>query len=249
MVMPDWRKWLALWWTRALGSAPLVAAVLVVGGALLAAPAPADAAPGSDAHPLRWMKVAEGGASVVGGPRHVAITIPARPTGGDVEGAYESACRLKGDFDVQVDFALTKWPAKSGVRAGLIFGDTFNALERLSYAPNDGSATFAPNGPTELYLTDLNRVSIPTDQRIGKLRQTRSGNVVTSYCLSGSRWAKISSGPYTTDAVWFGVAAWTNTAFFSGQETRVVFSEPQVSGGVLSCPAGGRPKRPPLHSR
>ncbi len=249
MVKPDWMGALTLWRTHTLGAVPLVAAAALVGAVLLASPVPADAAPGGNGHPLQWTAVEKGGASVVGGARRIAITIPAQPSGQDVEGAYESGCRLKGDFDVQVDFALAKWPAKSGVRAGLIFGDMFNAVERASYAPNDGSATFSLDGPTELYLTDLNRVSIPTDQRIGRLRQTRSGNVVTSYYASGSKWAVISTGPYTTDDVWFGVAVWTNAAFFSGQEARVVFSDPQVNRGTLACPERVRPKRPSLRWR
>lgn len=40
-----------------------------------------------------------------------------------------STCRLRGDFDIQADYALLLWPASNGVRVGLLGA---GAVERTS---------------------------------------------------------------------------------------------------------------------
>jgi hypothetical protein len=67
-----------------------------------------------------WQKVSVGnGPALAAINENIQVDIPAASSGSFFEAGLKSSFRIKGDFDIQLDFNLPVWPAKNGVRIGL----------------------------------------------------------------------------------------------------------------------------------
>jgi hypothetical protein len=96
----------------------------------------------------------------------------------------QTTCLFTGDYDVEASFRLEQWAANSGARFGMLVGSHDGQLDggavlRLSEASESQQ-------PGEHYATHIaDQVTFdPTDDASGRLRLTRSGDVLTGY-----RWA------------------------------------------------------------
>jgi TolB protein len=138
-----------------------------------------------------------------------------------------SVCALGGDFDLRVNYALLNWPARNGVRVGLVAGDA-GITERVSdiagiddkYVMGVGSASYGATATTD---------------RTGALRIVRSGATLTSYVLANGSWARLADAQTTSSRVRFAVEAWSHAALFGRQDVRVGFSNFRASARSIDC--------------
>lgn len=157
-------------------------------------------------------------------------------TVGTCTSAPVSTCRLRGDFDMRVDYRLLAWPPLNGIRVGL-GADLPNppAVERTS---REGQ---------EVYLTHFDDGILgltPTDASRGTLRLIRTGKTVTGYYRSGDDWAPVHAGPVTDADVRFHVAAWSQGGEFTGHPVKVAFANFVLDQGELVCPIAAAASRP-----
>jgi len=155
------------------------------------------------------------------------------PAGG-FSGNYDSVCKLRGNFDIRVSYALLKFPAFNGVRVGLVVAQSGQvspaAVQRTSFSQHDALS------PGEVYLTDFGGVTrVSTTDTRGSLRLTREGNTLTGYYFDTNLkgWKSISSATYTTNDVHFSIAAWSHNSSFDDKEVRVAFDSVIIARGVL----------------
>ncbi len=149
---------------------------------------------------------------------------------------YESVCKLRGDYDIQVDFVLLVWPSANGVRVGLGDPVPVGVVERVSLGNE------SPGLPREVYLTHFIegvRGITATSDLSGALRLARSGGIISGYYLSNGNWTLLYSGSTTLQDATFGLSAWSHDAFFADQNVRIAFDNFQVNAGELVCPGRG----------
>ncbi|HEY7118467.1 MAG TPA: hypothetical protein VH475_17895 [Tepidisphaeraceae bacterium] len=159
-----------------------------------------------------------------------------------------STCRLRGDFDVQVDYRLADWPPASSVPA-VLAADPPGAPQ-VMYAARIGQDPVGGQAPYEAYFSNIRdhpggpAYYIPTGDLSGSLRLVRSGdNAVGYYRDTGSgQWVamnNVQSGTLITpgDA---SVSLWALPAsgHFGHQLTRVAFDNFVVNLGQLVCSGG-----------
>lgn len=167
------------------------------------------------------------GASLTETNQRLEIAFPANTSGTCVSGVV-STCRLRGDFDIRVDYHLLEWPSLNGVRialAGNFPGPP--AVERTSR-----------NGQ-EVYLTDFDdniQGITATNDTEGAFRLVRRGNTVTGYYRSGAGWEEVHTGPTTTNDIPFDLRAWTQANEFSRKGVRIAFDNLVIDEGSLICP-------------
>jgi hypothetical protein len=153
------------------------------------------------------------------------------PELGRFSAGYASACKLQGDFDVQVDYQLLAWPFANGVRVGL--RTSLGNVERTSLGP----AQDFPDQPRETYIAHFGDVLMftATQDISGQLRQQRIGNVLHGFYRTTGGWIQIGEAQVSTEDVTFGVAAWSHDATFTDQSVAVAFDNVLLSGGTLRC--------------
>jgi hypothetical protein len=120
-------------------------------------------------------------------------------------------CHLGGDFDLQVDYTLTTWPARNGVRFGLIAGA--DSVERTS----------DPVGPDNTYATNFSGsiVQTATPDKSGRMRLTRVGTTITGYYLNSGSWVTIGTATAAAGSPAYVIQAWTDDYTFHQQAVRV----------------------------
>lgn len=154
---------------------------------------------------------------------------------------FASVCKLRGDFDIQVDFSLLEWPNTNGVRVGLAVTNkdfAFNdigVVERNSF----GSGEFF-SLPKEVYITDyaIGSINGGTEafENEGKLRLIRLGSVMNAYFYRDGGWVLVHSGPVIKDDVGYALAAWSHNDVFSDKNVRIAFDNFIITSGQLACP-------------
>lgn len=188
-------------------------------------------------HP-RWEIFTDGsGPRIIERNQRLEILLPASSAesgGGGFSGNYLSVCRLRGDFDIRVTYALLNFPAFNGVRVGLVVSESGQvssaAVERTSFSQHDALS------PGEAYLTDFGGVTrVSTTDKRGRLRLMRTGNTLTGYYFDHNfkEWKSISSASYTINDVYFSIAAWSHDAYFDDKEVRVAFDSVIINQGRL----------------
>jgi hypothetical protein len=200
----------------------------------------------------RWNVVVEGSVlEILEKRKRLEIFLPAdateSPSTGTFSGNHVSVCKLRGDFDLRVQYLLLEFPAFNGVRVGMGVAESVipqispAAVERTSFSSHD---VFPPG---EVYLTDFGGdISIvPSTDTRGRLRLVRNGDLLTGYFFDAqaSRWQAIGSTTYTTNDVVFSVAAWSHDYAFDDQDVRVAFDNVNVVRGSLhgECKPGIHP--------
>lgn len=171
----------------------------------------------------------------------VVVTMPADAHEAEAPhsfgGGFKSAKCVRGDFDVQIDYALTEWPSGSGVRVGLgLFpAHTGNLadVQRSSFGPSE-------NGPIEAYATDYSVSGgggVPTNHISGSLRLARVGNMLTAGVLVDGEWVEIYSAEFSTDDYFIAFTAWSHDHLFSHQPVEVEFDNFMMRYGELVDPS------------
>jgi hypothetical protein len=139
----------------------------------------------------------------------IDLVIPAGavqdPKQGNLAINLSTSCQLTGDFDLQLDYTLVKWPARNSVRVGMAAG-------HYSAHRSSNTGTIAGSVADNLYVTDFagTLTSVGTQDTTGRLRLTRVGATITGYYHSSGAWVKISSAAAPTEPMSYGIAAWTD---------------------------------------
>jgi len=184
-------------------------------------------------NPALWRTNTSGsGVTITETNQRLEITLPAtaHETGAGVFGSgLTSGCKVQGDFDLMVDYALLNWPSNNGVRIGL---GAIGAVERVSRANNE-----PPAG--EHYAADFqgNTVITGTTHTSGTLRMTRTGDVLTAYYRNpDGQWVQIyTENGHTTQNIYFDFSVWSHDAYFANQAVQVAFDNFTLAQGRLLC--------------
>jgi hypothetical protein len=179
-----------------------------------------------------WHTSGDGSGATLSSPGRLEVTFAREVTNGPngYFGAHIGTnCRLRGDFDVQVDYELANWPLGNGVQ---VFMNTY-----YGPGPDFESITRESNPWGEFYGALIDRLyntTLTADVR-GKLRLTRSGGTLSASEWTGSEWRLIGArSAVRADAViTFGAAA--RESSFAKREVKVGFDNFDVASGRLVC--------------
>jgi hypothetical protein len=202
------------------------AALLILSAALFSACGPATAGPAPDASPTPAptpFDQAPWAVSTIGvGPAATPISGGLQlfiPASAQADANHQqliainvtAKCKISGDFDLQADYALQTWPARNGVRFGLVAGD-YHVVR-----------TSDPHAAENTYTTNLAgaQTSAETQDSTGRLRLARTGTTITGYYLTNRTWTTIASAPVPTAAASYAIAAWTDGYSFGRADVRV----------------------------
>jgi len=166
--------------------------------------------------------------------QQLEISIPGSSSGRDFGAKLSSNFRLRGDFDIQVDFRLLVWPYGNGVRTALGRDSGFlypPGLERISFGQND-----YPGAPRESYLTDFDGGVCgitETSDITGTLRLVRTGSSQTGYYYHPSgQWVAVCTDSAPTDDMTIQLSAFTAYQFM-GWDVLMAFDNFVVNSGEL----------------
>jgi len=144
-----------------------------------------------------------------------------------------SACRLTGDFDIQIDYELLAWPSLDlGVNGvNLNFGVNFtHTLFVHNASGTTGISTYFPDPAANVFA--------PFGDTSGGLRLVRSGETLTGYYRSGGSWIPLLSVPFTVPEAFVQLSIFTNDPPDSHDDIKVAFDNFRISSGAISCPSG-----------
>ena len=167
--------------------------------------------------------------------QQLQTTIPDTSSGDPFSVNLVSKFRLRGDFDVQVDYRLLGWPFSNGVRVGLGINESYG-VERTSFgSPLDGWG----REPREVYVTDFldgPQGVTGTGDVTGTLRLVRTGATLTGYYYSPGQWVAIHVGPGPTADVALNVSSWSHDYAFMDWDVTAAFDNLTVNSGELVWP-------------
>jgi len=172
------------------------------------------------------------GAQLAEQNQELEFLMPAASHGVEFGARLVSLFRLRGDFDIQVDFSLPLWPPYNGVRMAIGLTDLYYddyGVERSSLSASE------PLGAQEVYVADFGPFQlVPTQDMSGKLRLVRSGATQTGYYYDGGGWVPILSDPAPTGDITIQLHAWSHDYAFQHHDVRSAFDNfTIVSGQVL----------------
>jgi uncharacterized repeat protein (TIGR01451 family) len=188
---------------------------------------------------LWYIELRDSGPTASETNQRLELTLPANSAGDDFAAWYDSACQLRGDYDIQVDYELLTWPLASGARIGLT--DNHANMHRVSSGtqPNDYNYPGGPDFYMTIFDTPDHVVGItPTSDLFGKLRLQRVGDTINTFYFANGSWvldASNSDPAYTADTP-FALGAWSADSVFTDQEVKVAFDNMMVNAGELVCP-------------
>lgn len=192
--------------------------------------------------PLKWdvFSYGQGKPYTIQRNGKLEVNIPARSAGPVFGAGYTSLCKLRGDFDVKVDYELINFPAANGVRVGITSGNIASKAKwgmgaetmRISRGASDGGSF------SEAYITNINQDcchDIQTSDQTGKLRMTRQGDLLSGYYFDNSTqtWTLIDSNTVTLGDTAIEIGAWSHDSAFSDQPIKVLFDNVVISKGTL----------------
>lgn len=230
-----------------LAVVPLVLAGQLVFGASLPFPAiTASASTWTDSLQSTSLNSALWSAQTVGsGPTvspsgsGLGVSLPSTSSAasGNFLGGVVSTCVITGDFDAQVDYSLSAWPAANGARIGLVApwtGDPWigfgGAAERSSFSSHDDYSA------GEEYVSDWGQppvALVSTSDTTGSLRLVRSGSSVSAYYgTGGGGWSLIGSGTGSAAATPLALRAWSDNAAFNHAAVTVAFTNFTLNSGT-----------------
>jgi hypothetical protein len=188
-------------------------------------------------NPSLWNPEVRGaGPSVTETNQQLEIFLPS--TSLDPSAGVVSVFKIRGDFDVQVDFNLIDWPPANGVRSAIsVRFDPRNPIsyanERTSYSYNDDFAG------REVYLTDFSTPAgtIASDDSSGKLRIVRKGSHWSTYYFSDGKW-KLDYETLNGDTrdAYIYLGAWSSNSVFIHKNVKLAFDNFMVNSGQVIWP-------------
>jgi DNA-binding SARP family transcriptional activator len=204
-----------------------------------------------------WGMAAEGPEALDASERNGQLELAVAPENagnGAFYTQYSTRCRIRGDFDVRVEFKLVNWPSGDGVNLtlGAYFGSWLPPLDWMWVARSGAGAT----GGLETYATGVrseNRV-VPTSDTAGALRITRVNGVLSTYYrkveqlyLGGLQqtWVKLATGiaPHPANLV---LSLSSNSDHFGQKAAVAAFDNFQATADTVLC---GDAPLPPLKPR
>ncbi len=138
-------------------------------------------------------------------------------------------CKLAGDFDVQVDYRLSIWPAQNFHTVRLMASDLpdggtgFPGVYRNSYADE--------NYQFRNQLGTAGLVSVPTTDTSGTIGLKRTGQTLSGYTSLGT----IGSATTTPNPAGFTIDFATPSTTAPG-DVAIAFDNFKVNSGSVSCP-------------
>jgi len=188
----------------------------------------------------QWNIIKEGtGPTIQEANQRLEITLPANSKDGSnaiFYAGYSSKCVLQGNFDIQFDYSLLKFPSYSGVRAGITIPSVIT-VARESFSQHDDGFTAG-----EFYIVGGDAfTSVPTSDKKGKLRVARNNGVVSGYFFDATlkAWQLIGSSSVSIDNVPFQIWVWSHDSRFDDKSAKVAFDNIIVNSGNLAgvqCP-------------
>jgi MYXO-CTERM domain-containing protein len=237
------------------GTSMILRSFLVLGGLAawslpaVAAPVWSDPLTGAQIDSARWtISISSPDMTLVPSSEGVLMSMAGSAHGTSFVASLTSLCSVDGDFDVQVDYQLGLWPAKSGVRTALGAASTSGfgaAIERDSLSANDVPVQ---RPGSEVYLTDFEPLAsgtfmdVPTTDVQGTLRLVRGGGSVTAYFASpAGSWTIVASTAAPNEPVTLALQTWSGDGVFNKQSggASVTFRNFAVNSGQLNCPDAG----------
>ncbi len=165
----------------------------------------------------------------------IDLVIPAGaiqdPKQGNLAINLSASCQLTGDFDLQLDYTLVKWPPRNSVRLGLVAG-------HYSVHRSSNTGFVAGSAADNLYVTDFAGAltSVGTQDATGRLRISRVGSTMTGYYRSNGAWVKISTASGPTAPMSYGIAAWTDYNAVVKTDVSVNIKNFTVAPPPSNCP-------------
>jgi Ca2+-binding RTX toxin-like protein len=160
----------------------------------------------------------------------IQIDLPATSTDDPAQGIFAVGiagnCAIRGDFDMQVEYALPVWPPGNGVRIAL--AAAFGNVERQT-DPGAGSGVYLVSAP------GIVRGLTPTSDLSGALRLRREGSTLFGYYRSGDQWVLLASWMTTADDASYGLQAWSHDVLFADMDVRVTFDNFRITQGQRIC--------------
>jgi Tol biopolymer transport system component len=194
---------------------------------------PDDSFDGTAIDTTRWQPWSEQGASVTETGGKLVLTTSPTALGTEAGASVVSTYRLRGAFDIQVDYELTQWPANNDVSIAFCASprpEDENALLRTSWTGEVEQYSAAFNA-----WTDPTWISVPTTDTSGKLRLVRdAGNVLFDYYWRAdtSQWVLIGSQQVSDADVVVILYIWGNVL----APASVAFDNFQVNSGLVVPP-------------
>jgi tetratricopeptide (TPR) repeat protein len=152
---------------------------------------------------------------------------------GGICASYISTFALRGDFTLDIDYALKTWPADSGIRLGL---DVWPSVCMIRAGTADMGQIYSFSaGPF---------VNVPTSDPQGSLRLVRSGGTLLGYYRSSAGGPWILAGSRSGDPVFLQdfqvcVSSWTHDFSFGGRPVAVTLGNfVMTADTVLPGPYG-----------
>ena len=179
------------------------------------------------ANPSLWSFFAAGGPSVVEVNQRAEVSIPAASAGDPFYAGYLSSFQLRGNFDIQIDYALLVWPGASGIRTG--FEVLCGGLLRSVQHSNEG-------GASDYYLVDYGSGAtgrVTTSDSSGSLRLVRSGAILSGYYWHAGGWVSLYAGSVGTDDARVAFAGWSHDYVFRDKTAKVAFDNFAVNQGEV----------------
>jgi len=172
------------------------------------------------------------------------IFLPATSTGAGINKVfstgYWSKFHLVGDFDIEVEYQILKWPKNNGVSIGLSVLPG-GSVERARWGGPEQGESYGTNyfqsAPGEIY--DLGGET-RTKDFWGKLRLTRIGDEMTGYYFRSGEWIALRRGKVDTSPVEVSLLVWSGDKNYISKspsnDIQVIFDNFIVNQGNLTWP-------------
>src|SRR5262245_22945924 len=157
------------------------------------------------------------------------------PVTGYTSVGVAAACRLLGDFDIQVDYQLLQWPPQSGVNVDFDAFDIVNG----SYGDVYGMFVFDPGSGTGIstHFPGPINTFVPAPDPSGTLRFVRVGPTLTAYRMTPAGWSPIQSVSDPANEKDVNLNVFSNAAQFSHPDVKIAYDNFGVNRGTFACPS------------
>lgn len=145
-------------------------------------------------------------------------------------GGVVSRYPVHGDFDVQVDYSLTVWPARNPY--GLRLGATDLGVGPFGLVAMQRNSSTVSDFEFYTVVFSDSASQTPTTHTSGGLRLVRSGSTLSGYFMSETGWVLVGSGVTTTSPTRFNLDVGTADPSASGG-IRITFDNFRVNAGTV----------------
>lgn len=154
-----------------------------------------------------------------------------------------SACNLRGDFDMQVDYDLQTQPFPDWVNP------TFNTGAFVNGQYTESNGIFLSKwGISGLFTGTPFTGFVPNVPPQGSMRLTRQGSTLTAYYSTGGPWQTLQTrNDFAADEVDAALSLFSNN--LPGTDVRVAYDNFRVNSGTFACPTWWSDEAPDWQAR